>query len=79
VHLVPLLSFIVHKQKARKVNPKRERKEGLRDGYQRKAKGIFIALEASRGYSNGHPISKSRSVGSLIGNRSCQDDDMFRG
>jgi hypothetical protein len=79
VRLVPLLSFIVCKQKARKVNPKRERKEGMRDSYQRKAKGIFIAREASRGYSNGHPISKSRLVGSLIGNRSCQDDDIFRG
>jgi hypothetical protein len=29
------------------------KKEELRDGYQRKMKEIFIAREASRGYSNG--------------------------
>jgi hypothetical protein len=31
--LVPLLSSIVHEQKARKVNPKRERKQEMRYGY----------------------------------------------
>jgi hypothetical protein len=43
--LVPLLSSIVREQKARKVNPKREKREGMRDGYQRKMKEIFTALK----------------------------------
>jgi hypothetical protein len=53
---VPLLSSIVREQKARKVSPKRERKEGMRDDYQRKMKKIFIACEASCGYGNGCPF-----------------------
>jgi hypothetical protein len=51
---VPLLSSIDCERRARKVNPRQERKkEELQDGYQRKTKEIFIAREASRGYSNG--------------------------
>jgi hypothetical protein len=33
VRLSPLLSSIVRKQKARKVNPKQERKEGMQDDF----------------------------------------------
>jgi hypothetical protein len=51
---VPFLSSIVREQKARKVNPKRERKEGIRDGYQCKTKEIFIAREVSHNYNNEH-------------------------
>jgi hypothetical protein len=39
------------------MNPKAsEKKRELRDGYQRKMNEIFIASEASRGYSNGCPF-----------------------
>jgi hypothetical protein len=51
--LVPLLSSIVAKRRGREENPK-QRREGMRYGYHRKTKEIFIAREASHGYSNGH-------------------------
>jgi hypothetical protein len=47
--LMPLLSSIIHKLRARKVNPK---KDGMGDSYQRMTKEIFIACEASHRYSN---------------------------
>jgi hypothetical protein len=50
--LVPFLSSIVLKRRKREGNPNRERK-GIRDGYQRKTKEIFIVCEVLRRYSNG--------------------------
>jgi hypothetical protein len=43
----------VAKRIGREENPK-QRREGMRDSYQRKMKEIFIAREASYCYSNGH-------------------------
>jgi hypothetical protein len=48
----PLLASREQERRTLKASEKRE----LRDGYQHKTKEIFIASEASRGYSNGCPF-----------------------
>jgi hypothetical protein len=51
--LVPLLSSIVAKRRERERKPKQSQ-EGMRDGYQCKTKGVFIAHEVPHSYNNGH-------------------------
>jgi hypothetical protein len=59
--LVLLLSSMWLREEGEKKNPK-QRQEGMRDGYHRKTKGVFIACEASHGYNNGRHFDSRTST-----------------